>query len=135
MKYLPIFLSVILSACSVMLMPSYSWSACRLEGGSLVDFGCSVNQYADNWRQEAESKALEIIPRDFAARSEPHESIVILRTSLSEGGRAGVYMAVGSKSFTDEWEKNGAHAAGLKDSEQWAKNNGPSFTNKSKPKK
>jgi hypothetical protein len=46
-----------------------------------------------------------------------------------------VYMAVGSKSFTAEWKAKGARAAGLKDSEQWAKNNGPSFTNKSKPHK
>jgi len=55
-----------------------------------------------------------------------------LQTGLSEGGQAGVLLAVGSKSFTVEWEKKGAHAAGLKKSEQWMKNNGPSFTNKSK---
>jgi hypothetical protein len=118
------------------LLPSYSWQAYRLPGGLLVVFSCRVNdQYASAWPEDAKSKALTILSSELKERSEPNESIVVLKTGMSEGGRANVLLAVGSKSFTEEWKAKGAQAAGLKVSEHWAKNNGPSFTNKSKPNK
>ena len=125
MKYC--FLICALLAGCLSMTARYSIQAFDLDGGSLVLFDCSVDQYAKTWRAEAETKARATLATELSKRALPHDSIVILRISLSEGGWAGVFAAVGTPSFTAEWAAKGDMAAGRKTSEMRAKNNGPSF--------
>ncbi len=125
-----VIVCALLSGC-LTAATRYSLQTFDLDGGSLVLFNCHVDQYSKTWHAEAESKARSLFVTELPKRTHPHDSIAILDISLSEGGWAGVFAAVGTKSFTEEWGgARGRLEAGRKASEMWAKNNGPSSVKK-----
>ena len=129
MKYGLAIICALLSGC-LTTSTRYTLQTVDLDGGSLVSFDCYVDQYSKTWRAEAESKARSQLAIELPKRAHPHDSIAILDISLSEGGWADVFAAVGTKSFTEEWAAKGHLEAGRKVSEMRAKNNGPSFVKK-----
>jgi hypothetical protein len=117
-------------------MSSYQWQAFELEDGCLVTFSCYVDRRPDglHWREEdAVEWAKIVVRRDFAEESRDHDFVEILGSSMSEGGLAGVTVAIGSKRFVEEWKAKGFLTAGHKIAELRAANrNLPSFMHRGK---
>lgn len=101
--------------------------AFTLAEGSLVLFNCYVDDRSPEWREEAQRRAESERVALLTQHRLPHDKVVTLAVSMSEGAWANVLLACGTHAFVDQWSAAGAKAAGLKISELRATNNGPSL--------
>ena len=98
-KPLAICLCAFLGGCVTLATDRFTLQIFSEANGSLVLFNTHVDQYSTTWRMEAEEKAEIVFRSRFAQKIAPRESIRVLDVSLSEGGWATVFAAIGSEPY------------------------------------
>jgi len=111
-KLLAIVLCVFLVGCVALASDRFTLQVFSEGSGSLVLFSTHVDQYAKTWRAEAEEKAAVVFRSQFAHGISPRESISVLDVSLSEGGWATVFAAIGSESYVRQCAADGRLVVG-----------------------
>jgi len=111
-KLLAICLCALLGGCVAFAPDRFTLQVFSEVNGSLVLFSTHVDQYATAWRTEAEEKADVVFRSQFTQKITPRESIGVLDVSLSEGGWATVFAAIGSESYVRQRVTEGRLVAG-----------------------